>query len=122
MTLAKALINNPEILPVSNILHIDPTLTNVSSSINIDVAQLFISAPQPDSESSSHNDIAMCDGTFEPMPSNIPRNDEDLPAWLVPMIGYLRGVAEETAWQDLVTEFVEFEKSNPPAGVSFCFC
>jgi hypothetical protein len=42
-----------------------------------------------------------------------------LPQWLTPTIGYLYGVAEDAAWQDLVTEFVEFEKCGPPNGVSF---
>jgi hypothetical protein len=50
-----------------------------------------------------------------------PQNDVNMPPWLVPMINYLRGVATDTAWQNLVTEFVEFEKGDPPAGVSFFF-
>jgi len=113
--------NNPEILPVSNVPHVDPTPMNVSSSINIDVAQPSISSPQSNLESISQNDIAMCDGTSEATPPNSPRNNEDLLAWLVPMIGYLHSISEDTAWQDLVMEFVKFEKSKPPAGVSFCF-
>ena len=52
------------------------------------------------------------------LPSSKPKNDEDLPAWLMPMIGYLRGVAEDPAWQDLVTIFVDVEKSKCPIGVS----
>lgn len=47
-----------------------------------------------------------------------PQNDVNLPPWLVPMIEYLRGVATDTAWQTLVTEFVKFEKGDPPTGVS----
>ena len=45
-------------------------------------------------------------------------NDEGLPPWLTQMIGYLRGVAKDTAWQDLVTQLVNFEKMQPPNGVS----
>ena len=45
--------------------------------------------------------------------------DDSLPPWLVQTIGYLRGVSEDQAWQDLVTEFVQFEKSGPPIGVMF---
>lgn len=124
-TSTKANVNNLEILP--DVLHVNPTSTNVSSSINIDVAQPSISSPQPDSEASAQNDVAMRDGTSGDTPSNIPGNgeagnDEDLPGWLVPMMGYLRSVAEDTAWQDLVTEFVKFEKSKPPPGVSFRSC
>jgi len=113
-TLANTLINN--------LHHVDPTPMYISSGINKDVAQLSISSPQPDSEPSAHNDVAMCDGTSEATPSNISRSDEELPRWLVPMIGYLRSVAEDMAWQDLVMEFVEFEKCEPPMGVSFHFC
>jgi hypothetical protein len=47
-----------------------------------------------------------------------PQNDEDLPPWLTPTIKYLRSVSEENAWQNVVTEFVAFEKSGPPTGVS----
>ena len=39
-------------------------------------------------------------------------DDVDLPAYLTGMIGYLRGVAPDGAWQDLVTNFVAFEKSG----------
>jgi len=34
------------------------------------------------------------------------------------MIGYLRRVSEDVAWQELVTEFVNFEKCGPPHGIS----
>lgn len=121
-TSAKALTDNPEILSVSNVLHVDPTPVNVSPRVNVDVAQPSISAPQPDLDHTPYNDVAMRDSIFEATRSNIPRNDDDLPTWLDPMVGYLRSVAEDTAWQDLVTEFFEFEKSKPPAGVSFHFC
>lgn len=46
------------------------------------------------------------------------RNDDGLPVWLSQMIGYLRGVSEDIAWQELVTEFVDFERRGPPHGVS----
>ena len=50
-----------------------------------------------------------------------PANDENLPPWLLLMIKYLHGVAVDTAWQNLVTEFIEFKKGGPPAGVCFTF-
>ena len=53
----------------------------------------------------------------EPTATQKPINDENLPPWLLPMIKYLRGVAVDTAWQNLVMEFIEFEKGSPPAGV-----
>jgi hypothetical protein len=46
------------------------------------------------------------------------RNDEEVPVWLSQMIAYLRGVSEDVAWQELVTEFVDFERRGPPHGVS----
>ena len=46
-------------------------------------------------------------------------DDTNLPAYLTGMIGYLRGVAADRAWQDLVTRFVAFEKiGRPTNGVS----
>jgi len=50
-------------------------------------------------------------------PAQKPQNDKNLPPWLTVMIKYLRGVAEDTLWQNLVTEFVKFEKGGPPNGV-----
>jgi hypothetical protein len=47
-----------------------------------------------------------------------PQNDDNLPPWLTHIIKYLRGISEESAWQNLVTVFVMFENSGPPAGVS----
>ena len=47
------------------------------------------------------------------------RDDAELPVWLSQMIGYLRGVSDDVAWQELVTEFVDFERRGPPNGVSF---
>jgi hypothetical protein len=48
----------------------------------------------------------------------LPQDDDNLPPWLTQTIKYLRGVSEENAWQNLVTEFITFEQSGPPVGVS----
>ena len=48
--------------------------------------------------------------------------NEDLPPWLVPMMGYLRGLSEDVAWQNLVTTFIAFERQHPPNGVSRSIC
>ena len=50
-------------------------------------------------------------------PAHNPQNDVNLPTWLVVMIKYLCGVTKDVLWQNLVTEFVKFEKSGPPNGV-----
>ena len=47
-----------------------------------------------------------------------PKDDDNLPLWLALMIDYLRGVSEDVAWPDLVTEFVDFKKHYPLNGVS----
>ena len=64
------------------------------------------------------DDIVM--GNPEPPLSELclPQNDNNLPAWLTQTIKYLRSVSEEISWQNLVTEFITFEKSGPPQGVS----
>ena len=52
-------------------------------------------------------------------PDVIMADDTDLPPYLAAMIGYLRGVAVDEAWQDLVTNFVTLEKAGHAAsGVS----
>jgi hypothetical protein len=55
-----------------------------------------------------HPDVTVC----------LPQKDNNLPPWLAQPIKYLRGISDETAWQNLVTEFITFEKSGPPTGVS----
>jgi hypothetical protein len=46
-------------------------------------------------------------------------DNTNLPVYLTGMIGYLRGVAMDRAWQDLVTHFIAFEKTGQPTnGVS----
>jgi hypothetical protein len=67
------------------------------------------------------DDVTMRPATPAVSPSPKSRNDDNLPTWLTQMIKYLRDVAEDTAWQDLVTEFVDFERHEPPNGVSFTF-
>lgn len=70
-------------------------------------------------QTGSENDIVMEDAKSSTSASPEPRNDNDLPPWLTQMIGYLRGVSEDLAWQNLVTKFVAFEKGGPPQGVSY---
>ena len=64
------------------------------------------------------DDIVMGDSDLNSSEQRFPQNDDNLPSWLTHTIKYLRGVSEEIAWQNLVTEFITFEKSGPPAGVS----
>ena len=69
-------------------------------------------------QSPSKDDIDMRPATAGVAPSPNHKKDDNLPPWLALMIDYLRGVSEDAAWQDLVTEFVDFEKHYPPNGVS----
>jgi len=63
------------------------------------------------------DDVVMGDTAPVDTPAHKPQNDVNLPPWLTAMIQYLRGVAKDVLWQNLVTELVEFEKSGPPNGV-----
>jgi len=63
-------------------------------------------------------DVDMQDATSSTSPSSGHGVDENIPSWLTPMIGYLRSLLEDVAWQTLVTEFIDFEKRGPPHGVS----
>lgn len=62
--------------------------------------------------------MVMQDVPSSALPSPDVQGEKDLPVWLARMMGYLRGVSEDAAWQNLVTEFVDFEKRGPPHGVS----
>lgn len=84
--------------------------------------------PENNHNQESHKDVDMADATTNDLPGVAlasaketwtHENDEDLPPWLAQTIVYLRQVSVDRAWQDLVTEFVEFEKAGPPIGVTF---
>jgi hypothetical protein len=64
------------------------------------------------------DDVVMGNSDLNSSERSFPQNNDNLPPWLTHIIKYLRGVSEEIAWQNLVTEFITFEKSGPPAGVS----
>ena len=63
------------------------------------------------------DDVVMGDTAPVDTPAHKPQNDVNLPPWLTAMIQYLRGVAKDVLWQNLVMELVEFEKSGPPNGI-----
>jgi hypothetical protein len=63
------------------------------------------------------DDVVMGDATLN-TPAQKPQDDENLPPWLMAKIEYLRSVNDDTVWQNLVTDFVDFEKGGPPSGVS----
>ena len=95
---------------------IEPISSNGPVSNNTDLLNPLLEPK--DLEGGTNNDVAMNNATSGVLPSPKPRKDDDLPLWLDKMISYLRGIAPDTAWQDLVTEFVEFEKRGPQNGVS----
>lgn len=104
------LSDGPETALANSNTHVDPTPPSISSS-----------GTSPGSEEKADNRGNTAYATsmpHGPQASHKPQNDQDLPPWLGLTIGYLRGVAEDVAWQDLVTAFVEFEKLRPSNGVS----
>lgn len=90
------------------------SLVSTGSGIGPSLTETVISAT-PQLEISG--DVVMENATSSASVSPGPLNDEGLPAWLTPMIAYLRGVSDDGAWQSLVTRFVNFEKCRPPLGV-----
>jgi len=78
-----------------------------------------VKSPHPaiPTETPSNNDVNMRSATSGVTPSPKPK-DNNLPPWLTLMVDYLHGVSEDVAWQDLVTEFVDFKKHYPLNGVS----
>jgi hypothetical protein len=98
---------NAEDMNVSSTAHVEPTKKSSE--------ELPIISKE---DSASASEMSMHPATPALSPSPKARNDENLPPWISPMIQYLRGVTENTAWQDLVTEFLDFEKRGPPNGVS----
>ena len=53
-------------------------------------------------------------------PLTVSGNSHSLPSFLSPaMITYLRGVLTSSSWQDLLSEYLDFEREGPITGVCF---
>ena len=53
-------------------------------------------------------------------PSTVSSNSHGLPSFLsAAMITYLRGVSTASPWQDLLTEYLDFEREGPITGICF---
>ena len=88
--------------------HVAPDPSNISGDLAHQSTESAHGKPT-DGERDNDSDVIMAD-------------DSDLPTYLVPMIGYLRAVAADRAWQDLVTNLVGFEKvGHPSSGVSLFY-
>lgn len=74
--------------------------------------------PQLNTENNSGNNDVVMDDTHSEISTSL---EDDIPPWLAPMIGYLRGVSEDVAWRNLVNVFLMFERQRPPNGVSSPF-
>lgn len=116
-----------------------PSVADIPNKQNLGSVER-IGANFSDDNLNDKDDVAMKDGTTPSQPapsatveadSNQPPSntppvdpqgediDKDLPTWLSRMIVYLREVAPDEPWQNLVSEFVQFEQSEPPNGVRF---
>jgi len=91
----------------------------IQTTPNIHVKTTLIVNVEPNDVAAGEktDDMVMGDPSPMDMPAHKPQNDVNLPTWLAARIQYLCGVAKDALWQNLVTEFVKFEKSGPPNGV-----
>ena len=64
------------------------------------------------------NNVVMGDVANSDTPALKPQDNKKLPPWLAAMIKYLHRVMDDVAWQNLLMDFVDFEKGGPPNGVS----
>ena len=97
-----------------NVVQTTPPIVQVEST---DIPETGENSTNQQSQETT-NDVVMGDAANSDMPALKPQDDKNLPPWLAAMIKYLRAVTDEAAWQNLVTDFVDFEKGGPPNGVS----
>ena len=131
-TIASLMDNEKEIIPGIEtaqpaINSVQPAINSVGSSLHPgnerptcfdDTITTGYPPPQLNTENhSGNNDVVMDDEHSEFSTSP----EDDLPPWLVPMIGYLREVTGDVAWRNLVNMFLMFERQRPPNGVSSPF-
>jgi len=104
--------------PASAISYAAPDAALATPPTGLSSEPTAVGGEQLNQDLKGNDDVVMRDS---PSLVQKPHNNVNLPPWLIPMIKYLCGVAMDTAWQNLVTEFVEFEKGDPPTRVSFFF-
>jgi hypothetical protein len=111
-------IPNPVIEPAASSTTADLTLLGpqtIQPAASVSLSTAFDGIADCEKQD---DDVVMGNPDFNRSELCLPQNDNDLPPWLTLTIKYLRRVSELNAWQNLVTEFITFEKSGPPAGVS----
>jgi len=112
--------------PVGAVKSLGGTTSATEASLDLDgVANTTNTSVTPVSPAGAVDlpgkDEVMGDATSSGLtPPDLPMDDE-APVWLFPMMEYLRGVADDTAWHRLLTEFIDFEKRGPLNGVSCDF-
>ena len=75
-----------------------------------------------DPPSHSHDGATTSTTSSTVSPSTISSNSHGLPSFLsAAMIAYLCGVSTSSPWQDLLTEYLDFEREGPITGVCFYF-
>jgi hypothetical protein len=75
-----------------------------------------------DPPSHSHEGATTSTTSSTISPSTVSGNSHGLPPFLsAAMITYLRGVSTSSPWQDLLTEYLDFEREGPITGVCFSF-
>jgi hypothetical protein len=92
-------------------------VAQTTPNVHVETTPIVNVKPNDVAAGEKTDDVVMGDPSPVDTPAHKPQNDVNLPTRLAAMIRYLRGVAKDALWQNLVTEFVEFEKSGPPNGV-----
>ena len=104
--------------PSSPATAVDPSAANASATSNASPA-LGISASddRPPASAASPAEALSALST----PSYV-LADENVPAYLTRVIlAHLCDVSLASAWQDLISAFLQFEQASPPSGVSYYF-
>jgi len=103
------------------------TNTEAPAKVTQNVENIETHTQPPNSEDPQSSNMEIDNMQTRPGPANAAgpqssthsTNEIPIPLWLSQLLHHLQSVSHSVDWQNLVSGFTEFEKLEPPRGVSF---
>ena len=98
--------------PSSSASRVDPSDANASPALGVSASD-----DHPPSLAASSADALSVVST----PSYLVADQIFLAYFTQEILAHLKGVSQASAWQDLLSAFLQFERASPPSGVKYFF-
>ena len=102
-------------------IQLGPSAISASAEDNIGLGRASENAADMEVNNATGCQRSQMARTFSPSLSSVLDETPELAFLPKAVVDYLRGVSSSVKWQDLIAEYIAFEKEGLPAGVSFLF-